>query len=543
MKHKILSLLVLLLTAATGAWAAAYTVTDLKVGDIVKIGDVLTIPAGATECRLTYDGKYLWISSNENPSWELARGNAAGTYPDQSVVAADGTNFVFSQTGSVKGVTNNWVDDHYEYGSFPYNDDGLKVSAVDFTDNIAPKITFELAEPDIIVAWDTSTNTGTFLMPGSDVVLTPIYAPTKVTLAVNDTKMGSVKMAGESKVEWTKSTWSGWTRNDMTYTDGNITMTVTSTPNEPSPSLVEYDNSNNALWFFINENDEGGTLTISSDEGDISRIELSMTEDYFEQQVYGDIYYGNPHIRPLDGWTFDGKSAVWEGEATNGLVLTSCSTTVEKITFYKGGGIPEGVTVNGDGTFTVAQKATVKLKATPNEGYKLKCWSDDDNCTDLEREITIEPGEEDMTITAIFEELIYTATFKAANANTIEDGKATVKVGGEEKTLSEGKIEGVKTAQEVKLNAAQGYKLRKVEVKKTTVEKVELNFGTWSLDITGCTTWEQVVAQNPYSIECDGNYVKIKDQPYYLVYNSNYQRVDKSEEPKTDVEYNWIYGE
>ena len=176
MKHKILSLLVLLLTAASGAWAAAYTVTDLKVGDIVKIGDVLTIPAGATECRLTYDGKYLWISSNENPSWELARGNAAGTYPDQSVVAADGTNFVFSQTGSVKGVTNNWVDDHYEYGSFPYNDDGLKVSAVDFTDNIAPKITFELAEPDIIVAWDTSTNTGTFLMPGNNVVLTPIYA-------------------------------------------------------------------------------------------------------------------------------------------------------------------------------------------------------------------------------------------------------------------------------------------------------------------------------------------------------------------------------
>ena len=56
--------------------------------------------------------------------------------------------------------------------------------------------------------------------------------------------------------------------------------------------------------------------------------------------------------------------------------------------------------------------------------------------------------------------------FKAANDNTIEAGKATVKVGDEAATVTEGKLEGVKMGSEVKLEAKPGYKFRKVEVKK-----------------------------------------------------------------------------
>ena len=56
--------------------------------------------------------------------------------------------------------------------------------------------------------------------------------------------------------------------------------------------------------------------------------------------------------------------------------------------------------------------------------------------------------------------------FNAANANTIEAGKATVTVDGTDKTVTEGKLQGVKMGSEVKLKAATGYKFRKVEVKK-----------------------------------------------------------------------------
>ena len=57
-------------------------------------------------------------------------------------------------------------------------------------------------------------------------------------------------------------------------------------------------------------------------------------------------------------------------------------------------------------------------------------------------------------------------TFNAANANTIEAGKATVTVGGTAATVTDGKLQGVKMGSEVKLEANPGYKFRKVEVKK-----------------------------------------------------------------------------
>ena len=56
--------------------------------------------------------------------------------------------------------------------------------------------------------------------------------------------------------------------------------------------------------------------------------------------------------------------------------------------------------------------------------------------------------------------------FNAANANTIEAGKATVTVGGTAATVTEGKLQGVKMGSEVKVKANTGYKFRKVEVKK-----------------------------------------------------------------------------
>ena len=128
---------------------------------------------------------------------------------------------------------------------------------------------------------------------------------------------------------------------------------------------------------------DDATVTFSTTGDPFSRIEFTMIGDYSER---------NPNIIPNDNWTFEGKSAVWEGEATKSLTLQSCSTNVSKITFYKGAAIPDGVTVNGDGTFTVAKTATVTLKATPAEGYKFLYWEDDQTNTNPVREVTIESG-------------------------------------------------------------------------------------------------------------------------------------------------------
>ena len=57
--------------------------------------------------------------------------------------------------------------------------------------------------------------------------------------------------------------------------------------------------------------------------------------------------------------------------------------------------------------------------------------------------------------------------FNAANDNTIEAGKATVKVGETDAEVKEGKLTGVKMGSKVKVTAKDGYKFRKVEAKKT----------------------------------------------------------------------------
>ena len=224
-------------------------------------------------------------------------------------------------------------------------------------------------------------------------------APTKVTMAVNDKTMGTAEVAGESKVEWTADTWKGWTADIKEYTVDDITMT-----GSQSAHIREYtseDEYNNSLFFFVRKMVDDATVTFSTTGDPFSRIEFTMIGDYSER---------NPNIIPNDNWTFKGKSAVWEGEATKSLTLQSCSTNVSKITFFKGA-IPDGVTINGDGTFTVAKTATVTLKATPAEGYKFLYWEDDQTNTNPVREVTIESGMADMTYKAVFAEILYNVTF------------------------------------------------------------------------------------------------------------------------------------
>ena len=298
-------------------------------------------------------------------------------------------------------------------------------------------------------------------MPASNIELQVEYEPTKVTMAANDKTIGTVEVGGESKVEWTADTWAGWNsgqNTEMTKSDGGITMTYTNAADHTYDGRIREIENSHALEFFINEHIDDCTVTFSSDEGNISRIELSMTEEYFENTIPGTTFtYGNPHILPLDGWTFEGKSAVWEGEATKSLTLKSCSTTVSKITFFKGA-IPDGVTINSDGTFTVAKTATVKLTATPAEGYKFLYWEDDQTNTNPVREVTIEPGMADMTYKAVFAEITYNVTFAKGiedadkwtatpNTEVKKDTKVDIKYTGAKKVI------GMKAAKkaEVKL--------------------------------------------------------------------------------------------
>ena len=121
----------------------------------------------------------------------------------------------------------------------------------------------------------------------------------------------------------------------------------------------------------------------------------------------------------------------------------------------------------------------------------------------------------------------------ALNDNTIKAGKATVTVGGTAATVTEGKLQGVKMGSEVKVKANTGYKFRKVEVKKG--EKLTLTVGDMVLDITGCTTWADVVAKNSDKIEALGPVVVQKDNHDMYIGPG----VTTSSPVDTSVNYQW----
>ena len=290
------------------------------------------------------------------------------------------------------------------------------------------------------------------ILSANALTVTIAAEPTKVTLAANDKTMGTVEVAGESKVEWTADTWKGWTADVKKYTVDDITMT-----SSESAHIREYtseDQYNNSLFFFVRYMIDDATVTFSTTGDPFSRIEFTMIGDYSER---------NPNIIPNDNWTFEGKSAVWEGEATKSLTLQSCSTNVSKITFYKGAAIPDGVTVNGDGTFTVAKTATVKLKATPAEGYKFLYWEDDQTNTNPIREVTIESGVADMTYKAVFAEILYNVTFAEGtdpnewtadpNADVKKGQTVTVTYTGSKKVIG---VEVKKKAEVLTITVAKG---------------------------------------------------------------------------------------
>ena len=83
--------------------------------------------------------------------------------------------------------------------------------------------------------------------------------------------------------------------------------------------------------------------------------------------------------------------------------------------------------------------------------------------------------------------------FNAANANTIEDGKATVTVDGQSATLTDGKLTGVKMDSKVTITAKEGYKFRKAEGKKGIVNMLYIEASNHKLYYMEGETWRQAI--------------------------------------------------
>lgn len=374
--------LALLLTAVTGAWATEFT--SLKVGDVLHVGDAIN-----TGTNYKVYGLYL----------------DAGYQPATLVRANIGTNDITeSETGAyyLIKVNNDFYygfiwGDGLEGGYWPVTDtsDGISVTAI--TPGDYTELTFAVhegtAEPPLTVAWNASTKTGTFAMPGSDVVLTPIYAK-----AAAFATTGTEPEAKTLQPEAAEGVIAGTDASLIAEGTGIVAFAGTST--EVKQGTLMYAIGTSAT--------EAPALTAFS-------ATVPTAKDIAD-----------------DGATL----YVWY--------------------YIQGADAPEGVAATLDNTFDNTEPACLTVQVLTNK---------------------------------------FDIQFNAANANTIEAGKATVTVGGTAATVTEGKLQGVKMGSEVKVKANTGYKFRKVEVKKGSALKTLTVTGvaTKSIYYAEGDTWQQAI--------------------------------------------------
>ena len=365
--------LALLLTAVTGAWAQSY---EAKVFDV---------PASWTE-----DNTHISAADLPKDFVQITKDEAkALAVPDGDVVLVYG--FVGENVLMMAFENGTAMPDD--------DDDGNPEARGQF-------IVFQASFNAIIcytppsgptVAWNAATKTGTFSMPGSDVVLTPIYAKAAAfaTTGTESDLKALLPEAAEGVIAGTDASL---------IAEGTGIVAFAGTSTEVTQGTLMYAIGTSAT--------EAPALTAFS-------ATVPTAKDVAD-----------------DGATL----YVWY--------------------YIQGADAPDGVAATAENTFNDSEICTTPLKVT--------------------------------VLTNKFD-----IQFNAANANTIETDKATVTVGGTDKTgdITEGKLQGVKMGSEVKVKANTGYKFRKVEVKKGSALKTLTVTGvaTKSIYYAEGDTWQQAI--------------------------------------------------
>ena len=362
--------LALLLTAVTGAWAEEPTVynstvaiTDLKAGDILIEGAQVT---------LTSDNSY-YLNFLQNRFFL----NDATT-PSISGFIHTTTTVTVGANGLMTGLS-------YDATARPATESGeegnaWEVTAVEGENVKIVGITYDASASPVTVEWNASTKTGTFEMPGSDVVLTPIYA-------------------------------------------NAATFATTGTGSEEKPLLPA------AAEGVIAGTDAS---LIAEGTGIVANIGETTTAQGTLMYAVGTSATEAPALTAFSATAPTAKNVADDG------------ATVYVWYYIKGADAPANVDATLDNTFDDTKPACLTVTVLTNK---------------------------------------FDITLKAANANTIEAGRATVTVDGTDKTaaVTDGKLQGVKMGSEVKLEAKPGYKFRKVEVKKKEAGKPLANATTEDL--------------------------------------------------------------
>ncbi|MBR4739045.1 MAG: hypothetical protein IK058_03475 [Bacteroidales bacterium] len=413
----------------------------------------------ATNGQLTYTGEHFTISGQKADTDGLWIGNAGGSDYTVTISSRNGENI--TKIEAVLSYGQNWGDTKlattsgevtgtYDVGQT------ITISSVNATTVTlsGPEGEFKLIEFNswTIYYGDAPTPAGTALtpddtrkvwtldkMPAGNVELQVAYFPGMLTLAqadggtiaVDGLSLGGVKALNVPEA-W-KDDETVFSAADMPGFDDRSSLT-----DEEAMAIPVPDN-------------EGTVVLIYGFDG--TKIKL--------------VFYTNGECTTA-GSEGDTRKSIYLVVNNNGLKFYY--TTAETL--------PENFDTDGTNIY-VEPKTEFKVKAVPAEGFRLVKLTagETDITTKVDADgiatVTMPDDDADLTLTATFSNE-YELTFAAANANTIESGKASVTVDGTAATPTEGKL-SVKAGQKVKITTTSSdYIIRKAEVKKDGVAGPEV---------------------------------------------------------------------
>ena len=425
--------LALLLTAVTGAWAEETPLVTIQASENS------TFTSGS---KTFNDIATVTITGNgyiDDSGWE----NCMLTVTPADGVTITSVKFYGSLNGYVVEDTSSPFEAEIKYDS-NVSREVTKVNGTKAFDYGVKKIeVFGTAGPPLTVEWDPATKTGTFTQPGSDVVLTPIYAKAAAfaTTGTEPEVKTLLPEAAEGVIAGTDASL---------IAEGTGIVAFAGTSTEVTQGTLMYAIGTSAT--------EAPALTA-----------FSATAPTAEN--VGD-----------DG----GNVYVWY--------------------YIQGADAPQGVAATLDNTFNNSD-----ICATP------------------------------LTVTVLSNK--FDLTLKAANVNTIDatdasKGTVSVKVGdaaAEDKTsaITNGQLKAIKMGSEVKLNAKQGYKFRKVEVKKG--EKLQsITIGSVKLVYVEGDKWSKIVERNSDKLYIENNWIW---SGYGVLTGSG--PVDPNSPIDTSLQYRW----
>ena len=420
--------LALLLTAVTGAWAEETPLVTIQASENS------TFTSGS---KTFNDIATVTITGNgyiDDSGWE----SCMLTVTPADGVTITSVKFYGSLNGDVVEDTSSPFEAEIKYDS-NVSREVTKVNGTKAFDYGVKKIeVFGTAGPPLAVEWNASTKTGTFAMPGSDVVLTPIYAKA-AAFATTGTETEVKTLLPEAA----EGVIAGTDASLIAEGTGIVAFAGTST--EVKQGTVMY-----AI----------GSSATTAPELTAFSATVPTAENVADA---GDVY-------------------VWY--------------------YIQGADAPDGQEATEENTFNDSEICTTPLT------------------------VTVLSNKFDLTL-------------KAANVNTIDatpSSKGSVSVAGTDKTgeiTDEGKLTAIKMGSEVKLNAKQGYKFRKVEVKKG--EKLQsITIGSVTLVYVEGDKWSKIVERNSDILRIENNWIWSDSG---VLMGSDY--VDPNSPIDTSLQYRW----